>query len=57
MLLVSALSEGRADDLIFDIGMHIGQDTEVYLKKGFRVVAVEALLAADLHRLEGHLGV
>ncbi len=28
--------------LIFDIGIHIGQDTEFYLKKGFRVVAVEA---------------
>jgi FkbM family methyltransferase len=29
-------------DLIFDIGMHIGQDTEFYLKKGFNVIAVEA---------------
>ena len=29
-------------NLIFDIGMHIGQDTEFYLKKGFRVVAIEA---------------
>ncbi|QGM45384.1 FkbM family methyltransferase [Methylocystis heyeri] len=29
-------------DLIFDIGLHEGQDTEFYLKKGFRVVAVEA---------------
>jgi FkbM family methyltransferase len=29
-------------NLIFDIGMHIGQDTEFYLKKGFRVIAVEA---------------
>ena len=28
--------------LIYDIGMHVGQDTEFYLKKGFRVVAVEA---------------
>jgi len=28
--------------LIFDIGMHSGQDTEFYLKKGFWVVAVEA---------------
>lgn len=28
--------------LIFDIGMHSGEDTEFYLKKGFRVVAVEA---------------
>jgi FkbM family methyltransferase len=29
-------------NLIFDIGMHIGQDTRFYLEKGFRVVAVEA---------------
>ena len=28
--------------LIFDIGMHHGLDTEFYLLKGFRVVAVEA---------------
>ena len=32
----------RHDDLIFDIGAHSGQDTRYYLKKGFRVVAVEA---------------
>ncbi|MEQ9813886.1 MAG: FkbM family methyltransferase [Azospirillaceae bacterium] len=30
------------DDLIFDIGMHHGDDTAFYLAKGFRVVAVEA---------------
>ena len=29
-------------DLIADIGMHDGQDTDFYLKKGYRVVAVEA---------------
>lgn len=29
-------------NLIFDLGMHDGQDTDYYLKKGFRVVAVEA---------------
>jgi FkbM family methyltransferase len=29
-------------DLIYDIGMHNGQDTAYYLHKGFRVVAVEA---------------
>ncbi|MEQ8980222.1 MAG: FkbM family methyltransferase [Deltaproteobacteria bacterium] len=28
--------------LIIDVGMHVGRDTEFYLKKGFRVVAVEA---------------
>jgi FkbM family methyltransferase len=30
------------DDLIFDVGMHVGQDTAFYLAKGFRVVAIEA---------------
>lgn len=29
--------------LIFDLGLHKGEDSEFYLKKGFRVVAVEAL--------------
>lgn len=28
--------------LIFDIGMHIGQDTKYYLREGFNVVAVDA---------------
>jgi len=28
--------------LIFDLGMHLGLDTQFYLKKGFRVIAVEA---------------
>lgn len=28
--------------LIFDLGFHIGQDTDFYLKKGFWVVAVDA---------------
>ena len=29
-------------DLIFDIGAHTGEDTEFYLEKGFKVIAVEA---------------
>ena len=29
-------------DLIFDLGLHKGEDTEYYLKRGFKVVAVEA---------------
>ncbi|MEM7223021.1 MAG: FkbM family methyltransferase [Pseudomonadota bacterium] len=29
-------------DLIYDVGMHKGEDTEFYLRKGFRVVAIEA---------------
>lgn len=28
--------------LIYDLGLHMGEDTEYYLKRGFRVVAVEA---------------
>jgi FkbM family methyltransferase len=32
----------RADDLIIDVGAHLGHDTDFYLRKGFRVVAVEA---------------
>ena len=32
----------KQDDLIYDIGMHKGEDTDFYLKKGFRVVAIEA---------------
>lgn len=31
-----------ADDLIYDVGMHRGEDTAYYLAKGFRVVAFEA---------------
>ena len=36
------MSEGFEKDLIYDAGMHRGEDSEFYLKKGFRVVAVEA---------------
>ncbi|MEZ6131737.1 MAG: FkbM family methyltransferase [Planctomycetaceae bacterium] len=32
----------KHSDLIYDIGMHLGKDTDFYLQKGFRVVAVEA---------------
>lgn len=31
------------DDLIFDFGLHKGYDAEFYLKKGFRVVGIEAV--------------
>lgn len=30
------------EDLIYDVGMHRGEDTDFYLQKGFRVVAFEA---------------
>ncbi|MCE3282686.1 MAG: methyltransferase FkbM family [Chitinophagaceae bacterium] len=38
-----------ANDWIFDIGMHKGEDTRYYLRKGFKVLAVEAnpLLAKE----------
>src|SRR4051812_16556885 len=29
-------------DMIIDVGMHTGKDTEFYIKKGFRVNAIEA---------------
>jgi len=29
-------------DLIYDIGMHVGEDTVYYLRKGYRVLAIEA---------------
>lgn len=32
----------RNDELVFDIGMHKGEDTAYYLRKGFKVVAFEA---------------
>jgi FkbM family methyltransferase len=28
--------------LIYDVGAHLGEDTDFYLKKGFKVVAIEA---------------
>ena len=31
------------DKLIYDVGAHKGEDTEFYLKKGFSVVAIEAM--------------
>jgi FkbM family methyltransferase len=30
------------EDLIYDIGMHKGEDTAFYLKKGYRVIGIEA---------------
>ena len=32
----------KHNDLIYDVGMHKGEDTEFYLSKGFRVIAFEA---------------
>jgi hypothetical protein len=29
--------------LIYDVGLHLGEDAEFYLKKGFRVLGIEAV--------------
>jgi FkbM family methyltransferase len=34
--------ESMIPDLIFDIGLHRGEDTDFYLRRGFRVIAIEA---------------
>jgi FkbM family methyltransferase len=39
------MSTSVRNDLIYDVGLHKGEDSELYLKKGFRVVAIEALPA------------
>ncbi|MDQ4120860.1 MAG: FkbM family methyltransferase [Acidobacteriota bacterium] len=36
------ISAPKHSDLIYDVGMHKGEDTAYYLKKGFRVVGFEA---------------
>ncbi|MGE3108081.1 MAG: FkbM family methyltransferase [Phycisphaerales bacterium] len=46
------------NDLIIDVGMHKAFDTEFYLKKGFRVVAIEAnpeLCAQSSERLGSYV--
>src|SRR5258705_9876851 len=39
---LGCMSMAYQPDLIFDIGLHKGEDSDFYLKKGFRVVAAEA---------------
>lgn len=36
------MKTSKFNDLIYDVGMHKGEDTDFYLKKGFRVIAFEA---------------
>jgi FkbM family methyltransferase len=38
----SQTSTAAYKDLVYDIGMHKGEDTDYYLKKGFRVIGFEA---------------
>jgi FkbM family methyltransferase len=48
-----------ADDLVFDVGMHRGEDSAYYLRKGFRVVAFEAhpeLVEAGRERFAAEVG-
>lgn len=35
-------STQKQENLIFDVGMHKGQDTDYYLKRGYKVIAFEA---------------
>lgn len=47
-----------SNDLIFDLGFHNGDDTDFYLAKGFRVIAVEAnpeLVKAGLRRFDSYI--
>lgn len=37
------MSSAIQEDLIFDLGLHKGYDAEFYLKKGFRVIGLEAV--------------
>jgi FkbM family methyltransferase len=61
--IVSAETKGKervfkCGDLIYDIGMHKGEDSEFYLRKGFRVIAFEAdpdLIAHCKNRLRKFL--
>ena len=39
---MQAIQNIQMEKIIYDIGMHAGRDTEFYLKKGFKVVAIEA---------------
>ncbi|MGI9308066.1 MAG: FkbM family methyltransferase [Gammaproteobacteria bacterium] len=48
----------KCDDLVYDVGMHRGEDTQLYLAKGFRVIAFEAnpdLVAACRERFAEYI--
>lgn len=54
----SPLLQVMFEDLVYDVGMHDGTDTDFYLKKRFRVVAIEAnpeLAAAARRRFAAEL--
>lgn len=54
----AVLETPKHRDLIYDVGMHCGEDTVFYLRKGFRVVAFEAnptLIAECRARLHDYI--
>jgi FkbM family methyltransferase len=56
--MAGLLDTSVRDDLIYDVGLHKGEDTEFYLRKGFRVVAFEAapeLASACRQRLKEYV--
>ena len=42
MVPESSGGDGVVADLVYDVGAHLGEDTDFYLRLGYRVVAVEA---------------
>ena len=55
---MNELHAAKHKDLIYDFGMHKGEDTEFYLRKGFRVIAFEAnpeLVRLCRNRLKGFI--
>ncbi len=49
----------RSADLVYDVGMHRGEDTAFYLAKGYRVVGFEAnpeLVEACQRRFAAEIG-
>jgi FkbM family methyltransferase len=42
MSMKDLVNTPKHKDLIYDVGMHKGEDAEFYLRKGFRVIAFEA---------------
>ena len=40
--MTELINTAKHQDLVYDVGMHKGEDTEFYLRKGFRVIAFEA---------------
>lgn len=42
MSMNDLMNTPKHKDVIYDVGMHKGEDTEFYLRKGFRIIAFEA---------------